>query len=36
VWSHDLTIDLLDVLPSREVRTVQEYPIGYRELTTTW
>lgn len=35
VWSYHLTIDLLEVLPSRQVRAVREYSVGFTDLTTT-
>ncbi len=35
VWSYDLTIDVLEILPSRQVRSVQEYVIGFKGLTAT-
>ena len=35
VWNYALTIDLLEILPSRQVRTIQEYSVGFTHLTTT-
>lgn len=31
----DLVLVVLEVLPGGEVRTVQEYPIGFKDLTAT-